>query len=98
MKKSIILLIGIIVSITASAQNVMRGNFHAARKDYQLAIDDYTKAIELDSRLAEAYYNRGIIRLENTHTKNAGIADLSKAGELGIYDAYGVIKRKTAKK
>ena len=75
-----------------------RGNFHAARKDYQLAIDDYTKAIELDSRLAEAYYNRGIIRLENTHTKNAGIADLSKAGELGIYDAYGVIKRKTAKK
>lgn len=75
-----------------------RGNFHAARKDYQLAIDDYTKAIELDSRLAEAYYNRGIIRLENTHTKNAGIADLSKAGELGIYDAYGVIKRKTATK
>lgn len=75
-----------------------RGNFHAARKDYQSAIDDYTKAIELDGRLAEAYYNRGIIRLENTHTKNAGIADLSKAGELGIYDAYGVIKRKSATK
>lgn len=70
-----------------------RGNFHAARKDYRQAVDDYTQAIKLDARLAEAYYNRGLIRIENTNSRSAGIADLSKAGELGIYDAYSVIKR-----
>jgi hypothetical protein len=42
--------------------------------------------------LAEAYYNRGLAKI---YTGNAegGVADLSKAGELGMYKAYSVIKR-----
>lgn len=69
-----------------------RANFHAARNDLALAIDDYTSAIKIDPNLAEAYYNRGMTRLKNGD-RNAGIADLSKAGELGLFDAYSVIRK-----
>jgi tetratricopeptide (TPR) repeat protein len=69
-----------------------RGNLYAQRQDYQRAIDDYTQAIALEEQLAEAYFNRGLVRI---HAKKVaeGIADLSKAGELGLYQAYSVIKK-----
>ncbi len=68
-----------------------RANVYAALGDYAHAIDDYTAAIRLDPNLAEAYYNRGLVRLQSGDAK-AGKADLSKAGELGLYTAYSVIK------
>ena len=67
-------------------------NFCFSQKDYGEAADYYGKAIALDSKLAEAYYNRGMTRILMNQRKE-GIADLSKAGELGLYDAYSVIKR-----
>ena len=69
-----------------------RGNLHANRKELSKAIDDYTIALRIDNRLAEAYYNRGIARSKSGN-KALAIQDLSKAGELGLYDAYSVIKR-----
>ena len=69
-----------------------RGNLFALRKDYQRAVDDYTRAIAIDSNLAEAYYNRGLVHIY-ANRLNEGIADLSKAGELGLYTAYSVIKK-----
>ncbi len=69
-----------------------RANFYASRKDYAHAIDDYTEALRIDPNLAEAYYNRGIVRQLSGNT-NGGIADLSKAGELGLFDAYSVIRK-----
>ena len=69
-----------------------RANLHAKRKELSKAIDDYTMSIKIDNRLAEAYYNRGIARSKSGN-KAAAIQDLSKAGELGLYDAYSVIKR-----
>ena len=69
-----------------------RANFFARQQDYAHAIDDYTRAIEIDGHLAEAYYNRGVTRIM-ANDKKSGIADLSKAGELGLYEAYSVIKR-----
>ena len=69
-----------------------RGNLHANRKELSKAIDDYTIALKIDNRLAEAYYNRGIARFKSGN-KATAIQDLSKAGELGLYDAYSVIKR-----
>ena len=59
---------------------------------YQKAIDDYTKAIEINPGLAEAYFNRGIVRLK-ANGKSGIVEDLSKAGELGIIDAYSIIKQ-----
>lgn len=63
-------------------------------KDYRAALVDYDKAISLNKDFAEAYYNRGLTHLFLGNNKQ-GIADLSKAGELGIVSAYNVIKRFT---
>ena len=70
---------------------------HVARNEYSKAIDDYTIALNLDPNLAEAYYNRGIVRITTKNTDKA-ISDLSKAGELGLYDAYSIIKRVSRQK
>ena len=69
-----------------------RGNVYVERHDYQHAIEDYTRAIEKDPNLAEAWYNRGLTYLANKQQQEA-ISDLSKAGELGLYSAYSIIKR-----
>ena len=69
-----------------------RGNLHAARKEWAKAIDDYNAAIKANPKLAEAYYNRGLARI-NSQQKTEGIKDLSRAGELGLYEAYSVIKK-----
>lgn len=60
--------------------------------DYSAADKAFTNAIELKSDFGEAYYNRGYVALR-LGQKTKGIADLSKAGELGIIDAYSLIKR-----
>ena len=69
-----------------------KANILCTQKDFQTAILNYTKAIQIDGDFAEAYYNRGLTYLfigEDTK----GLADLSKAGELGIYKAYNLIQR-----
>ena len=71
-----------------------RGNLHMTRGDNRRAEDDFTRAIETDPNLAEAYYNRGLLYIRSER-KAEGIADLSKAGELGLYSAYSVIKKYT---
>lgn len=68
-----------------------RGNARLMRKDYANAIDDYTHALSIDPSLAEAYYNRGLAHIGEGN-KQQGVSDLSKAGELGLYNAYSVIK------
>ena len=69
-----------------------RGNLYALRGDYQRAIADYSQALALNQDLAEAYYNRGLAKIFAKHVAE-GIEDLSKAGELGLYQAYSVIKK-----
>jgi len=55
------------------------------------AYEDYSKAIELNPHFAEAYYNRGLIQIYMKDTRK-GCLDISKAGELGIEEAYEVLK------
>jgi hypothetical protein len=50
------------------------------------------KAIALESEFAEAYYNRGLTKIYLNDTQG-GALDLSKAGELGLAEAYSIIKR-----
>jgi len=69
-----------------------RGNIRNRMKSYNSAILDYSQAIKLDPELAEAYYNRGLTYIYLDQI-DFGCGDLSKAGELGIKSAYGVIKR-----
>ncbi len=69
-----------------------KANMLCAQKEYEAAIVHYTKAIACDNDFAEAYFNRGLTRIYIDQV-NEGIADLSKAGELGIYQAYNLITR-----
>ena len=73
-----------------------RACLYAARQDYSHAIDDFSHAIELDSNIAEAYFNRGLCRLRSG-LRQEGIEDLSRAGERGLYNAYSIIKKYRSK-
>ena len=69
-----------------------KANILFQQRSYTEAISEYGRALSLNSNLAEAYYNRGMAHMRITH-RNEAIADLSKAGELGLYSAYSVMKR-----
>ena len=68
------------------------GNIHLQMQEFHKAIDNYSEAIKYESNLAEAYYNRGLTLLY-LGEKELARADLSKAGELGVKEAYAVMKR-----
>ena len=56
------------------------------------AFEDYTRAIELDQAFADAWFNRGLIQIYMKDTRK-GLLDVSKAGELGVSEAYTVLRR-----
>ncbi len=68
------------------------GNLYCLSNRMPESIVQYSKAIELYPYLAEAYYNRGLIQIY-LKEKEKGCMDVSTAGELGIQDAYSVIKK-----
>ena len=84
--------------ISLSPRNVYamfnKGNAYLIMQNYTAAISCYDEALEIKPDFGEAYYNRGLmyLRLGN---KEKGVADLSKAGELGILPSYNVLKRMT---
>jgi tetratricopeptide (TPR) repeat protein len=91
--KKIFLLAGlfIVLSSAAFAQTATewnkRGVDHSKKYEYKLAYDCFTKAIELKSDFAEAYYNRATVWFQlpaNTYPNTDGCADLKKAKELGF--------------
>ena len=69
-----------------------KANMLCLQKNYLVAINYYTQAIQADSDFAEAYFNRGLTYIYINEI-DKGLADLSKAGELGIYQAYNLITR-----
>ena len=68
------------------------GNLYCLSDDLPEAIIQYTKAITLFPYLGEAYYNRGLVQIY-LQDREKGCLDMSKAGELGITEAYSVIKK-----
>lgn len=67
-------------------------NLQCLSSSYVDAIGNYTKAISLYPYMGDAYFNRGLV-LIYLKDKEKGCIDLSRAGELGVGDAYGVIKK-----
>ena len=68
------------------------GNLYCLSSQLLLSIDSYGKAIEAYPAMGDAYYNRGLV-LIYLKDKEKGCIDLSRAGELGVSDAYSVIAR-----
>lgn len=69
-----------------------RGYLLASTGDHTGALSAYSRAVTLKPDMGEAYYNRGLVYLQ-LGNRALGIADLSKAGELGILPSYNVLKR-----
>ncbi|MDR3668666.1 MAG: tetratricopeptide repeat protein [Ignavibacteriaceae bacterium] len=59
--------------------------------NYQEAIIDNNKAIEINPNYAIAYYNRGVDKYKHGD-KSGACLDWNKAGELGLSEAYNLIK------
>ncbi len=62
--------------------------------DHAAAIEAFSHSLQLDSRLPEAYYNRAIAYKQSGQKEKAS-ADLSRAGQLGLYKAYSQLKQNT---
>lgn len=68
------------------------GNLYCLSSKFVESVDNYTKAINVYPYMGDAYYNRGLV-LIYLKDKEKGCIDLSRAGELGVADAYSVIAR-----
>ncbi|ASB47743.1 tetratricopeptide repeat protein [Alkalitalea saponilacus] len=68
------------------------GMIYATQRNFEEALLYFSQAIELSPDFGEAWFNRGLIRIF-MEQEIEGTLDLSKAGELGIFEAYNVIKR-----
>jgi tetratricopeptide (TPR) repeat protein len=79
-----------VLSLTSRYENILpkeanfpllAGHVHKQSQLLHRSVDDYTRAIERDPRMIEAYLNRGYV-LNDLQNAEAAIADFSKALEL----------------
>lgn len=68
------------------------GNLYCLSGKFVESVDNYSRAISLYPQMGDAYYNRGLV-LIFLKDKEKGCIDLSRAGELGVGDAYSVISK-----
>ena len=68
------------------------GNLYCLAGEHIPSIDSYTEAIRLFPYMGDAYYNRGLV-LIYLKDREKGCIDLSRAGELGVGEAYSVINK-----
>ena len=68
------------------------GNLYCLSGEMVNSIDSYSQALRLYPAMGDAYFNRGLV-LIYLKDKEKGCIDLSRAGELGIRDAYSVIDK-----
>lgn len=68
------------------------GNLYCLSGDLPESIARYSRALDITPYIPEAYYNRGLV-LIYLKDKDKGCIDLSVAGEMGIQEAYAVIKK-----
>jgi len=68
------------------------GNLYCLSAKFVESVASYTTAINLFPYMGDAYFNRGLV-LIYLKDKEKGCIDLSRAGELGVSDAYSVISK-----
>jgi tetratricopeptide (TPR) repeat protein len=77
-------------------QILNKGNESNKEEDYKNAIKIYSKAIELDSTFAEAYFSRGTAKLNDLQFDEA-IADFDKALKFEPFMTYALANRASAR-
>ena len=84
--KNILFTLALLISFVSFGQTAEEyfdsGYDKAEAKDYNGAIADFTKAIEINPNYAIAYYNRGFLK-NDLKDYNGAIADYTKAIEIG---------------
>ena len=101
MKKIVLFIaLSLVLSIATFAQSATEWNKqgveHSKKFEYKQAYECFTKAIELNSEFAEAYYNRATVWFElpaNTYANTDGCDDLKKAKTLGFKVKDNVLKK-----
>ena len=68
------------------------GNLYCLSAEHISSIESFTRAIELYPYMGDAYFNRGLV-LIYLKDREKGCIDLSRAGELGVQEAYSVINK-----
>lgn len=68
------------------------GNLYCLSSDHISSIRAYTEAIKAYPYMGDAYYNRALVQIY-LRDKEKGCNDLSVAGQLGVKEAYAVIKK-----
>ena len=63
--------------------HAFRGNLHLLLENYEEAVADYSRAIQISPGEGEWYFNRGVARLF-TYYRAAACADLETSNELGF--------------
>lgn len=100
--KKIFLLAGLILMLSmatfaqTAAEWNKQGVDHSKKFEYKQAYECFTKAIELKSDFAEAYYNRATVWFElpaNTYENTDGCVDFQKAKTLGFKVKDDVLKK-----
>jgi tetratricopeptide (TPR) repeat protein len=70
-----------------------RGKTYYKKGQYDQAIKEYTKTIELNPTLAEAYDDRGLTYFDKLGDKKRGCTDWKLACDLGVCENYNLAKR-----
>jgi tetratricopeptide (TPR) repeat protein len=68
-----------------------RGNAYEKKGQYDKAISDFTKAIEINPRHADAYYSRGVVYYYKKDYEKA-LDDFYKAQKLGLNVPPGIFQ------
>ena len=68
-----------------------RGNAYNGKKDFTNAMLDYSKTISMNPNNADAYYQRGVLKLSSND--NTGCDDLKKAVKMETPDAKETFKK-----
>jgi len=95
--KATVIFLLFLFAVSAAFAQTGETYFEAGNKKYNLgdykgALLDYNKAIELNPKDADYYFNAGVAKIL-WGQKDSGCMDLSKAGEMGVFKAYYVIKK-----
>ncbi len=75
-----------------AASHYNRGVLLLLREEFSDAHSAFTRALELTPSFADAYFNRALCRLR-LGDRSGAVGDMRKAGELGIPEAYNILKR-----